>query len=37
VVAVNQLLQEIHSQEIHATGAPRLPPPRAQQAANDEP
>jgi hypothetical protein len=32
VVAVNQLLQEIHAAE-----APRSPAPRAQQAANDEP
>ena len=37
VVAVNQLLQEIHTQENHAPAAPRLPAPRAQQAANDEP
>jgi ElaB/YqjD/DUF883 family membrane-anchored ribosome-binding protein len=42
VVAVNQLLQEIHSQEvhaqeIHATEAPRLPAPRPQKVATDEP
>jgi hypothetical protein len=37
VVAVNQLLQEIHAQEIHATETPRLPAPRPRQVANDEP
>jgi hypothetical protein len=37
VVAVNQLLQEIHAQEIHATEAPRLPAPRPQKVATDEP
>jgi hypothetical protein len=32
VVAVNQLLQEIHAAE-----APRLPAPRPRQVATDEP
>jgi hypothetical protein len=37
VVAVNQLLQEIHAQEIHTTETPRLPAPRPQRVATDEP
>src|SRR3984885_15046255 len=37
VVAVNQLLQEIHAQEIHTPEAPRLPAPWPQRVATDEP